>query len=264
MRPKRTLSSAMLYLGIGLVLAGCGGSERTEQQNLAKVQHETDAILAAVTAKAKESEAPKPDPPPRPKPKPTRLSEHEWEELESRTSATLLIVLGNDDEPRNLAGEEGVWALGHHVEESHSEELCLQEYSVDPPCFKQLGETMASAAAEGRHQADILAQKVQGSCAVALHADAAVWAHLEDLDHVFEQGTYPSADTEWERASVPAERLLIEYRPPDAEPQVELGGELQACRPSSRLREVTVAEHLQMAVRAKRLEEEKIERENQE
>jgi hypothetical protein len=135
MPPKRTLSSAMLYLGVMVALAGCGGSEPTEQQDLAKVQHEADAIQAAVIAK--EPKTPKPDPPPRPRPKPKpprseHLTAEGWKQLGKELYFTLEIGGG----ARMLA------ALHTEAEENcHAEEA---------PCYHEIGSKLVQRMAQAR------------------------------------------------------------------------------------------------------------------
>lgn len=135
MPPKRTLGSAMLYFGIVLLLVGCGGSEPTEQQNLAKIQHEADAIQAAVIAK--EPKTPRPDPPPRPRPKPKpprseHLTSEGWKQLGKELYFTLEIG----------GGARMLTAL--HTE---AEDNCRSE---EAPCYHEIGNKLVQRMAQAR------------------------------------------------------------------------------------------------------------------
>jgi hypothetical protein len=160
----------------------------------------------------------------------THLNVSRWKALESRTDGSLIILLPGESR-LHLAGEEGRLAFERHEEDALSEERCLELFSVDAPCFRQVGALLVTAASEGRVEASALAGKVPGPCAGALRNDEAMWELLELLARAFERGRDVSAGESWERDSVKAEHLLVERLPPGEAPTVELGDGLQACRP---------------------------------
>jgi hypothetical protein len=159
------------------------------------------------------------------------LSDAEWKELEGKTAATLIVFLG-DKAP---AGEEGRVAFLHSEEEALSETSCREpDFKAHAPCFLQVGQLLAQAAAEARGQAAAMAEHAQGPCAGALRTDADIWAGLERVAQRFEHedGSGEGQD-EWQRAAAPAEHLVVFAREvPGEEPRrTELGAGLEACRP---------------------------------
>jgi hypothetical protein len=138
MPTQRTPNSAMLYFGmvaLVLLLAGCGGSEPTEQQSLAKMQHEADAIQAAVIAR--QAKTPKPDPPPRPRPKPKpprseHLMSEGWKQLGKELYFTLEIG----------GGARMLTALHTEAEQNcHAEEA---------PCYHEIGSKLVQRMMQAR------------------------------------------------------------------------------------------------------------------